>query len=344
MNNVHYLSRGARKLACIASLAAALVGIAAMPLKADPTEDLSTKANELFKGKTLAFLPQTLGSPAFDTWNYVLEREAKAAGFNYVVKDAGWNSGSLSQALEGLIADHPDVLVVNPPNVQLLSRQVKKAMDQGIIVISLGLVSNEPGDALVGGDWVEQARTTAEDMLKECGTNSGKSGKIALLQGMVTSSQNISMMNVMTEVLKKDPAIKIVSTQATDWEAQKAFDITSAVLQQHPDLCAAYNSYDVTALGIGQAVKKAGLSGKVLVYSNGGGYEIGCNAVRDGLFDKYWNWDAWGEARSVISIAKTLITLQVKPGDHPTIPAFSSYQIITKDNLESSRCSRLPAK
>jgi ribose transport system substrate-binding protein len=332
--------RNRKTLAVLATAAILLSGGAAKA--EDPTLTLHKQSDALFKGKTLAFLPQTLGSPAFDTWNYVLRHEAEALGMKYVVKDAGWNPTALTQALEGLIADKPDILVVNPPNVQLLSRQVKKAMDNGIYTITIGLAGTQPADAHVGGDWIALAEDTAADMIKECGAGSGKSGKVAILQGMVTSAQNISMFNVLTEAFKKDPTIKVVSTQATDWDQQKAFDITSSVLQQNPDLCAAFVPYDVTALGIGQAVKKAGLSGKVLVYTNGGGYQVACEAVRDGLFDRYWDWDAWGEGRSVMGVARTLMTLKVKPGSHPSIPAFSSWQRVTKDNLASARCSSIP--
>ncbi len=55
------------------------------------------------------------------------------------------------------------------------------------------------------------------------------------------------------------------------------------------------------------------------------------------------NWDAWGEARSVMAVAKTLITLGVKLGSYPPIPLFSSWQVVTKDNIANARCSILPA-
>ena len=55
----------------------------------------------------------------------------------YSVKDPAWNSTALAQAFEGAIADKPDVIVVQNPNVQLLVKQIKQAQAAGIYVIQL---------------------------------------------------------------------------------------------------------------------------------------------------------------------------------------------------------------
>ncbi len=52
-------------------------------------------------------------------------------------------------------------------------------------------------------------------------------------------------------IFDKDPAIKIVSDQAANWDATKAHDITATVLQQNPDLCGIYGFWDVMSAGRG---------------------------------------------------------------------------------------------
>ena len=56
---------------------------------------------------------------------------------------------------------------------------LKKAMDNGINVIQINLKSTNNGDAYVGGRLVRARRRTAEAIVKACGKDSGKTGKVA---------------------------------------------------------------------------------------------------------------------------------------------------------------------
>lgn len=321
-----------------------MLGITAMPaVAADGGAQLKELYSKAIDGKTIAFLPMTLGAPLMDTWEYVIRTEAERSNMKYSVKDPAWNSTALAQAFEGAIADKPDVIIVQNPNVQLLVKQIKQAQEAGIYVIQLSMMSNTLSDGYVGGDWTEQAEVTGKDIVKECGTGSGKSGKVVILQGELTSAQNVYMTNALMKEFAKDPAINVVSSQATNWDATKAYDITTAVLQQHPDVCAIFGPYDIMTIGGAQAVKKAGLTGKVIVYSNGGGYKEGCDAVKAGLIDKYMNWDAWNQGREVMVMAKNLLMAGEPPGSH-NVASFSSFFWVTKDNVDESRCSDIPKK
>jgi len=318
------------------------VAVATLPaIAADGGFELREKYNQSIAGKTIAFLPMTLGAPLMDTWEYVIRTEAEKSKMNYSVKDPAWNSTALAQAFDGAIADKPDVIIVQNPNVQLLVKQIKQAQEAGIYVIQLSMMSNALSDGYVGGDWTEQAEATGQDIVKECGTGSGKSGKVVILQGELTSAQNVYMTNALMKEFAKDTAINVVSSQATNWDATKAYDITTAVLQQHPDVCAIFGPYDIMTIGGAQAVKKAGLTGKVIVYSNGGGYKEGCDAVRAGLIDKYMNWDAWNQGREVMVMAKNLLMTGEAPGSH-NVASFSSFSWVTKDNVDSARCTDIP--
>lgn len=323
---------------------AGLVGLSTLSAgAADGAAELKDLYAKAVYGKTIAFLPMTLGAPLMDTWEYVIRTEAERSNMKYSVKDPAWNSTALVQAFEGAIADKPDVIVVQNPNVQLLVKQIKQAQEAGIYVIQLSMMSNTLSDGYVGGDWIGQAEATGKEIVKDCGTGSGKSGKVVILQGELTAAQNVYMTNGLMAEFAKDPAIKVVSSQATNWDATKAYDITTAVLQQHPDVCAIFGPYDIMTIGGAQAVKKAGLTGKVIVYSNGGGYKEGCDAVRAGLIDKYMNWEAWNQGREVVVMAKNLLMAGEKPGSH-SVASFSSFFWVTKDNIDSAHCTDIPKK
>jgi ribose transport system substrate-binding protein len=327
-----------------AAVAAGIIGASiGGGLAADGSAELKEKYSKALDGKTIAFLPMSLGAPLMDTWEYVIRTEVGRANMKYTVKDPAWNSTALAQAFQGAIADKPDVIIVQNPNVQLLVKQIKEAQAKGIYVIQLSMMSNTLSDAYVGGDWIAQAEETGKQIVKDCGAGSGKSGKVVILQGELTAAQNVYMTNGLMKEFEKDPAIKVVSSQATNWDASKAYEITTAVLQQHPDVCAIFGPYDIMTIGGAEAVKKAGLQGKVIVYSNGGGYQEGCQAVRDGLIDKYLNWEAWNQGREVVTLAKALLMAGEKPGTH-SVASFSSFFWMTKENVDQARCSTIPKK
>jgi ABC-type sugar transport system substrate-binding protein len=58
-------------------------------------------------------------------------------------------------------------------------------------------------------------------------------------------------------------------------------------------------------MGAGNAVKDAGKADSVLVYSTGGGDDVACKAVEDGIQDRIWSYDADGQGRD----AGTMIDL-----------------------------------
>ena len=82
-------------------------------------------------------------------------------------------------------------------------------------------------------------------------------------------------------VLAKNPELKVVSSQAADWDAAKAKGITQTVLKQHPDLCGIVGFWDGMDSGTAAAIKEAGLTGKVFLATSGGGEQKGaCDQVK----------------------------------------------------------------
>ena len=331
-----------KKTAMKVATAVAVVLAAGTALAQDAGTALKTDYQGALSGKTIAFVPMALGVPLMDTWNHVIATEAERSGMRYEVRDPAWNTSAQVQAMEAIIAEKPDVLVVHNPNVQLMVEQIKRAMADGIYVIQISMMSNTLSDGYVGGDWIDQGAATGKRIVEECGQTSGKSGKVVILQGEITSAQNIYMVNGINSEFAKDPTIQVVSDQATNWDATKAYEITSAVLQQHPDVCAIFGPYDIMTLGASEAVAQAGLAEEILIFSNGGGYEVGCEAVRDGKIDRYMNWEAQNQGREVMTLARALLQSGAEPGTLH-LASYSSYSWVTPDNVDSALCSKLPS-
>ena len=262
-------------------------------------------ADSNIAGKKVIFVPISMGISLTEGWARRMREHADMNGYSFDVRDAAFNTGIMSELLAKAISDKPDVLVVHNPTVQLLARQIKQAEAEGIKVLQINLQSNQPSAAFVGADWSRIGREIAEDIVKECGAGSGKSGKVAIIPGQLTAADSVMMNDAAFKVFEQHKEIQVVSNQASDWEPEKARQITATVLQQHPDLCAVFGHWDVHTMGAGNAVKDAGKSDSVLVYSTGGGDSVACKAVEEKIQHRIWSYDADGQGRD----AGTLITL-----------------------------------
>lgn len=258
-------------------------------------------------GKKVIFVPISMGISLTEGWARRMKEHAAVYGYSFEVRDAAFNTGAMSELLAKAISEKPDVLVAHNPTVQLLSRQIKQAEAEGIKVLQINLQSNQPSSAFVGANWERIGREIAEDIVKECGAGTGKSGKVAIVPGQLTAADSVIMNDAAFKVFKGHPEIQVVSNQASDWEPEKARQITATVLQQNADLCAIFGHWDVHTMGAGKAVKDAGLEDKVLVYATGGGDDVTCKAVEDGVLDRVWSYDADGQGRDAATVIDLLL-------------------------------------
>ncbi len=331
-------------LGCSAVLALLVSG---SPVSAQVAGGSSGELRKAFfkavEGKTVAYVPVAMGMPLTEGWANAIRGQIESVGMKFVLRDPNWNTQAESQAVSALVAQKPAVLVVHNPNVQLLAKQLEDAQKKGIFVIQINMVSNFKTDAFVGVDYEGLGRTIAREIVKDCGTGTGASGKIAIVQGEITSGASIDQLRGAMEVLNADKAIKVVSNQAANWDASKANEVTATVLQKHRDLCATYGFWDVMEMGAAQAVRTAGLTGKVKVYASGDGHRLSCDAVQSGAITKNWNFDALGQGRDIAVAAKMLLQSGLKPGQMK-VALYSSTKLMTKENLTSDMCWDLPKK
>ena len=175
------------------------------------------------------------------------------------------------------------MLIVQNPSVTLLIKELKRAEAQGTHVIQINMASNYKSDAFVGADWHEVGRMLADEVVKQCGTASGKSGKVQIVQGELAAAQRRPGRRH-DGVFSKDKNIKVVSNQAANWDANTALNITATVIQQHPDLCASVGFWGIMESGAAQAIRNAGKIDQVKIYASGEGSQLDCDQINQGNF------------------------------------------------------------
>ncbi|MDR3490138.1 MAG: sugar ABC transporter substrate-binding protein [Bradyrhizobium sp.] len=334
MRNITRIASGA--------LLAALIGGLSTGVSAQTNARSNARADfeKSIKGKTVAWVPMTLGVPITEMWTEVMRQSFERYGMKFVVRDPNWNSDAQLQAVNSLINDKVDVLIVMNQNVSTLATAIKRAMDNGIYVIQVNQMSNQASDAYVGVDWSAIGHTIAQEIVARCGNGKG-SGKVAIVQGEANATGSVDQLNGAMEVFNADKSIKVVSSQAANWDGTKANQLTATVLQQHPDLCATYGFWGGMQAGAAQAVKEAGKQATVKVYTSSDGPSSDCDMVEQGLFTKALSYRADVQGTQIVDATLTLLQNADKPGAKHL--AFFSNNYWIADKADRNYCYKLPA-
>ena len=298
----HLLGRAGVAALFIASYLLATVGAGHA---ADPRGELLQKFQAAVKGKKVAWVPVWLG--VFESeWTRVMKAHFDDYGIQFTFRDPNFKSDVQLQAVSTLINEKPDILIVQNPTTTLLSRELKRAMDSGIKVIQVNMASNQLTDAYVGVDVPKLGRMLAQEVIAACGGGKG-SGKVSIIQGEATAAYSLDMTTAATELFKADSSIKIVSSQPSNWDANKAGEITTNVLQQNPDLCAILSVWGPQTAGAAQAVKNAGKQGQVKIFVASDGQPADCDMLEQGLFTKNLSYRADTQGEAIVDAVLTLL-------------------------------------
>ena len=188
------------------------------------------------------------------------------------------------QLVEGLIARRAGVLLVVPADSKQIIASIQSANRANIPFIVLdndvdqGL-ARERGvrvAAFIGSDNVAGGRL-AGDYVKGQLPNGGE---IAILEGVAGVQAANDRKSGFEQAVKRQASLKIVASQAADWDREKAYNATRAILVAHPKLKAIFAANDEMGLGAAKALTEAKRRDVILV-----GYDAtpdGRAAVLDG--------------------------------------------------------------
>jgi ABC-type sugar transport system substrate-binding protein len=296
--------------------------------------------HDAFKGKKVAYIPLSMGIDVAQGWGALWQKQADQLGYEFIVRDPNWNTSAGAQAFTQLIAEHPDVIIIQNPDLQSYSRLARQAENAGIYVLQIQQSSATQTEAFVGPDWVELGSLLVESIHKRCGEGTGTSGKVAILQGQLTAAASLYQIKGVNDALAKHPDLKVVSNQAADWDASKANAVTKTVLQQNPDLCGIVGFWDGQDIGAAAAVEEAGMKGKVFIATSGSGESAMCKNVSDGKFSDVVNMDIPGGGRDINTMIRFLLQSKPAPGTLKS-QLYVPLKVVAKETVQPSDCYKL---
>jgi ribose transport system substrate-binding protein len=291
------------------------------------------------KGKTVAFVPTSLGYDLTDGWYAMLRKQLEPLGVKVIVRDPNWSTDAGAQAITSLISEKPNILLVQNPDIQSYARLLKRAEDAGIRVVQVNMRSSASTSAFVGADWVGIGEAMAKAVADKCGKGTGKSGKITIVQGVLTAAASTYQMKGVQNVLSKRPDIKVVSNQAADWDASKARAVTDTALKQNPDLCGIIGFWDGQDTGTAAAIREAKKQDQVYLVTNGGAASTGCTNVANGNFSAYMTYNVKQQSDDLVGVIKTLLATNTKPAAE--MSKVTPVGVIDKASLKPDSCWNL---
>lgn len=193
------------------------------------------------------------------------------------------DTGEQIRIVEQMVNAGAKALVIAPADSKALVSAVKKAMDQGVVVINIDnrldpelLKSKGISVPFVGADNRKGARLVGEYLAKE----KLKAGdQVGIIEGVPTTT-NAQQRTAGFKDAMDAAQIKIVSTQSGNWEIDKGNAVAASMLNEYPELKALLAGNDSMALGAVSAVRAAGKAGQVQVV----GYD-NINAIKPMIAD-----------------------------------------------------------
>lgn len=193
------------------------------------------------------------------------------------------DTGEQIRIVEQMVNAGAKALVIAPADSKALVSAVKKAMDQGVVVINIDnrldpelLKSKGISVPFVGPDNRKGARLVGEYLAKE----KLKAGdQVGIIEGVPTTT-NAQQRTAGFKDAMDAAQIKIVSTQSGNWEIDKGNAVAASMLNEYPELKALLAGNDSMALGAISAVRAAGKAGQVQVV----GYD-NINAIKPMIAD-----------------------------------------------------------
>jgi ribose transport system substrate-binding protein len=170
--------------------------------------------------------------------------------------------------VDGQIGIVEDILKNEPPTVLILAAAdyirltplVEAAVSAGIKVITMDSGVDSPlPRTFVATDNIDGGRKVANEMIRIL--EPGR--KLVVINHVRGTTTAIDRERGVREVLEKDGRYPVIGTWFTDNFADRAYTVTTEILEKYPDLGGILTMNEISTIGAAQALLESGSAGKV---------------------------------------------------------------------------------
>ena len=217
--------------------------------------------------KTIALVPPAMISPYYKSVISGAQEACDKLGYELktLAPESESDYASQVQIVEDMITQKVDGIILCAINSDAIVAAVKKANEAEIPVIMFN-TQNE----LAGGEvacYVRYDQYEAGGKVCDFAAEQfGEDLKVAIVEGLPSDHTTERMGGFVDKAAEKYPNIKVVASQAGDWEREKGMNAAANMLQANPDIDVIFALCDEMGLGAVQAVKEAGSDAKVVSF------------------------------------------------------------------------------
>jgi len=240
---------------CLALLACGVVGLCGQRKALEPTTQPAAPKDKIVMG----FAQVGSGSDWRAAHTVSIKTEARNRGIDLRFVDSRQKQENQIKALRSFIARKVDIIAFSPvveTGWEPVLRDIKRA---GIPVILIDRRVDVTDHSLyvtyIGPDMVEQGRKAARWFVE----NTTGQVKVFELRGTPGASCTAERQKGFEDVIDKHPRIKIIESQAGNFERGRGKEVMEAFLETNTEFNALFAHNDDMALGAIQAIKEAGL-------------------------------------------------------------------------------------
>ncbi|MGH4051279.1 MAG: ribose ABC transporter substrate-binding protein RbsB [Clostridium sp.] len=205
-------------------------------------------------GKKIGMVVSTLNNPFFVSMKEGAEKKAKELGYEIVVLDSQNDASKERSNVEDLVQQGIVDLIINPTDSDAVINSITFANDSNIKVITVDRKANGGEVAChVASDNIKGGEMAAQFILDKL---NGK-GNLVELQGIPGASATRDRGQGFHNIVDNKDGVKVVASQAADFDRQKGLNVTQNIIQATPTFDAIFAHNDEMALGAIKAAKSA---------------------------------------------------------------------------------------
>lgn len=227
-------------------------------------EDVTTSDSADGKKYTIATVGKIDGISWFARMKEGVEEFKEETGHDaFMISPAQADAAQQVQIIEQLIAQGVDAIAVVPFSPEALEPSLKKARDNGIVVVVHESSSQENVDATIEAfSNYEFGQQMAKFLVEKMGTK----GQVANFVGSLTSKSHNEQQDGVEAYLANYPDIELVSRRNEDYDDQtRAYERTKELLTTYPNLTGIIGSASTTVPGASLAIDERNLQDKISI-------------------------------------------------------------------------------
>ena len=279
----------------------------------------------------IAFIPPDMTSPYYAMIIEGPEPTAEAAGYKLNVQSPSTSTSydEQVQILENMISKGVKAICICTHDASSILNAVEKANEANIPVIVFNTLEDLPSEdvnvyAYVGFDaWEGGVMSAVYNAVKL-----GDSGDLAVLEGLEGFNNTERIEGFVDQIEKKHPDIKIVASQAADWEREKGYSVAQNIMQANPDVKAFFAASDEMAIGAAQAMKDDDIDGIVTIGIDGNSATM--DSIDEGVTTASLDTDPYNIGVTAVEKAIDAIDGKELDDNKVIVPCF----IVDKDNVK----------